>query len=258
MSDQPENSSAEARPRGILSSADREYLRGERDLSGSAERNTRQRIRERIQAGLADFELLWSLLPDHDLEQVFYPDDSRERQRIRSWSQQALAVILLGLWMNRDPHWERIEDAIEQAAFASGQLAKADVELQTETAPDGELLLAQIQHKQQRIEQLQERIEQGDLGESDITNLEAELEKEEIFQYQLFEKALIDSSVDPDKLSSLSVFGAEFEMSAEDIEQTQTNYEESPIARRSFPVIVDKSYLPEEAEKTSRNQSEND
>lgn len=44
--------------RGILSEADREYLKGEKDLSAGAERNARQRIRERVQASIHDYRLL--------------------------------------------------------------------------------------------------------------------------------------------------------------------------------------------------------
>lgn len=58
--------------RGILSQADRAYLRGESDLASvQSERNTRARIRDRIYQSILDFELLVEQLPDRDRELVF-------------------------------------------------------------------------------------------------------------------------------------------------------------------------------------------
>jgi len=45
------------RDRGIFTTADREYLLGERELSDQAERNTRHRIRNRLQNGIYDLGL---------------------------------------------------------------------------------------------------------------------------------------------------------------------------------------------------------
>lgn len=242
MVKETDNSTTEDCPRGLLTEADREFLRGERELSESAERNARQRIRDRVQTGIADFELLWSLLPDRDLELIFYPDDGDERQRIRSWSQQAMAFLLLGLWTNRDPHADRVADAIEQAAFASGWLADAEVNLETERAPEGDLLLAKMQHKNKRINDLRERIAQENLGELSEQELKDELEQEAAFQYYLFEKGLMDSSVDAEKFSSMRVLGLETDMPPEDVEKSQQAWEETPLVRRMLPVVVDKSY----------------
>lgn len=60
------------RDRGVLSAADRAYLRGEQTYgSVQAERNARARIRERIYDALLDFELLVEHLPERDRELVF-------------------------------------------------------------------------------------------------------------------------------------------------------------------------------------------
>lgn len=65
-------SSDNERGRGVLSAADRAYLRGDRDFgSVQAERNARARIRERIYDALRDFELLVEGLDDRDLALVF-------------------------------------------------------------------------------------------------------------------------------------------------------------------------------------------
>lgn len=60
------------RPRGILSQADRAYLRGESDLASTqSERNTRARIRDRTYNAMCDFELLVERLPERDRRLIF-------------------------------------------------------------------------------------------------------------------------------------------------------------------------------------------
>ncbi len=64
--------SGDDRQRGILSQADRAYLRGESDLASTqSERNTRARIRDRTYNAMLDFELLVERLPEHDRRLVF-------------------------------------------------------------------------------------------------------------------------------------------------------------------------------------------
>ncbi|MFC4550606.1 MULTISPECIES: hypothetical protein [Halorussus] len=64
--------SGEDRERGILSRADRTYLRGETDFASvQSERNARARIRDRIYESMFDFELLVEHLSERDRELVF-------------------------------------------------------------------------------------------------------------------------------------------------------------------------------------------
>lgn len=64
--------SGDERARGILSQADRAYLRGETELASvQSERNTRARIRDRIYESVFDFELLVEHLSEKDRELVF-------------------------------------------------------------------------------------------------------------------------------------------------------------------------------------------
>ncbi|MEE6209583.1 hypothetical protein U3A55_05380 [Salarchaeum sp. III] len=64
--------SGSERPRGLLSSADRAYLRGDGELgSTQAERNARGRIRDRVEHALLDFEVLLEGLSERDRELVF-------------------------------------------------------------------------------------------------------------------------------------------------------------------------------------------
>ena len=60
------------RDRGMLSPADRAYLRGETELASvQSERNTRARIRDRIHDSLFDFEVLVEHLSERDRRLVF-------------------------------------------------------------------------------------------------------------------------------------------------------------------------------------------
>lgn len=60
------------RERGVLSPADRDYLRGESDLASvQSERNTRARVRERVYHAVLDFELLVEHLSETDRRLVF-------------------------------------------------------------------------------------------------------------------------------------------------------------------------------------------
>jgi len=60
------------RDRGVLTTADREYLLGERELShDQSKRNAEARIRRRIENGILDFDLLTHYLDEADRRQVF-------------------------------------------------------------------------------------------------------------------------------------------------------------------------------------------
>jgi hypothetical protein len=231
----------EERPRGILSPADRQYLVGEKELSQGAERNTRQRIRERIQNSLFDARLLWEFLPENDLEQIFYPDDTDERHRIRSSSQYALSFLFLGLWLNRDPHQERLEDAITQAFYANDKLASVNIEIDTESIPSGDLLLAKLKHKEERIGEIQNQLTTGEVGEAEEEALKDELRQEFEYIYLLFEKALTDPTVDSEALSDI-LFLKGTELSAKEIEQEQKIWKEALQERQPLPVVIDKIY----------------
>ena len=59
------------RPRGVLTSDDRAYLLGQKDLGDQAERDTRYRIRERVKNALWDFNLLSEFQERRDREKIF-------------------------------------------------------------------------------------------------------------------------------------------------------------------------------------------
>lgn len=66
----------EERERGVLSSADRRYLRkGGDDLSEGSEYNTKRRIRRRVENSLLDFTILFEELEEEEREKIFHTDD---------------------------------------------------------------------------------------------------------------------------------------------------------------------------------------
>ncbi|WP_232703092.1 hypothetical protein [Halobacterium wangiae] len=65
-------SGSSERGRGVLTEADRAFLRGDRALSSvQAERNARARIRDRVYDALLDFEVLVEHLAARDVQLVF-------------------------------------------------------------------------------------------------------------------------------------------------------------------------------------------
>jgi hypothetical protein len=70
----------DARDRGVLTTADRQYLRGEKnDITADTEVNTRVRIRKRIKHTLADFELLTHNLSPRDRKLLFKESGQSKR-----------------------------------------------------------------------------------------------------------------------------------------------------------------------------------
>lgn len=106
------------RPRGILSKADRRLLTGESEIEPKSqqERNARARIRERIGAGLRDFEFLAdpNYLEERDLDRVLEPGGSTNDSDVRGDKGQSMSI------QTEDPHIDpEITDAlVEMVAFA--------------------------------------------------------------------------------------------------------------------------------------------
>lgn len=67
--DQPATPHDADRERGIFTESDRKFILGEKDLSDQAERNTRYRIRNRLENGIKDL-VLANMLDDSDRKQV--------------------------------------------------------------------------------------------------------------------------------------------------------------------------------------------
>lgn len=86
------------RGRGVLSAADRAYLRGETTLASvQSERNTRARIRERLYDALLDFEVLVEHLPERDLDLVFEKRVQADGTEAFDGLVSALALLYRGI-----------------------------------------------------------------------------------------------------------------------------------------------------------------
>ncbi len=101
------------RMRGMLSPADREFLRGEAEFSSvQAERNARARIRNRVYESTYDFELLVEQLSERDRKLVFEKrlgeSDGRE-------AYDALVSALAFLYRGIDDTGIDFEDALAEA-----------------------------------------------------------------------------------------------------------------------------------------------
>lgn len=69
----------EERKRGILTPADRRYLRGDEELTEGSEYNTRRRIRERVRNSILDFAILYDHLDESDRSKIFKTDEGAWR-----------------------------------------------------------------------------------------------------------------------------------------------------------------------------------
>ena len=63
------------RDRGVLTTDDRDYLKGRKNLQQDSERNARKRIRDRVRNGVYDFEYLTEDLEGRDVEQLVTDGD---------------------------------------------------------------------------------------------------------------------------------------------------------------------------------------
>jgi hypothetical protein len=104
---------SEDRYRGILSPADRDYLRGEATFgSVQAERNARARVRDRIYDSLYDFEILVESLSTHDRELVF---EKRVGNADGKAAYDALVASLAFLYQGIEDTEVDFEDALTEA-----------------------------------------------------------------------------------------------------------------------------------------------
>ena len=80
------------RKRGILTTDDRDYLRGRKNMKRASERNARQRIRDRTRNGLYDFEPLTNELADKDVSQLATQNGTVDKNILNA-AEYAIAFI---------------------------------------------------------------------------------------------------------------------------------------------------------------------
>jgi len=123
------NRDARDREPGMLTYDDREYLLGQKNVSGGSEAQLRQRMRDRVRNALLDFELLLKAMEDRDIQTIFdniteppWPRES-EISEVYHGSEYALAFLYYGITECTHANFERLlETAIERG---SGRQRKA-------------------------------------------------------------------------------------------------------------------------------------
>lgn len=130
----------DSRPRGILSPADRAYLRGESTLaSDQAEYDTRYRIRERIRHAMLDFDLLFEQLSAADRRQVFTPGVD-EHEAFTDALVSAVAFWYLGTATYDPPRKnlfaEGIRRAVEREADGESAFCSVRIDVDRPTRAD--------------------------------------------------------------------------------------------------------------------------
>jgi hypothetical protein len=134
------------RSRGMLSKTDREYLLGLKDYKNKqSEANRRQDIRDRIKNTLQDFKIVWTLLEEHDRDQVF---TSLGDETVDDSIEAIISFVYLGL--NQDI--PRIEEAIKRGILAGenvsseGETKQVDVSINIDYYPDVEDAKEKVQN----------------------------------------------------------------------------------------------------------------
>jgi len=147
---------SDERPRGVLSPADRRFLRGEADLqSDQSAYDARYRIRQRVRNALLDFSLLFESLDDRDREQVFDGDDELTAAIV-----DAVAFLYLGAANAAPPREMLFTEGLQRAERRrAGGRPTAHVEV---GAADRD-----------RLEEIVETIESGRLHELSESELRA-------------------------------------------------------------------------------------
>jgi len=80
------------RKHGILTTDNRDYLSGRKDLVDDAERNARKRVRDRTRDGLYDFEYLTEGLEDRDVTQIV-TDNGEVNERVFEAAEDVIAFL---------------------------------------------------------------------------------------------------------------------------------------------------------------------
>jgi hypothetical protein len=119
-------------PSGLLTAAEREKLT-DPETPASTRDDIRERTRERLSATLGDIRTLYPTLRETDIEAVFAPSGDRDLADTRVATQDALALLVLGM-LHNDNHIEmRLSDAIRNATLDYGE--DVSVELNIRRGP---------------------------------------------------------------------------------------------------------------------------
>ncbi len=174
----------EERPRGILSPADRKYLKNPDEYSDQAAYERRQSIVTRVHEAFHDFPVLVSRLEEERRREAFEDRDLDHKDHTLNVLSSAFAFLYLGITdtvepeeLAKDAFEDSIADGVQRAYLQRGisvdgvtvtievDTGPTIEELKDEENPDPETLFQLFQAGEMSIEELRERVEFVSLGE---------------------------------------------------------------------------------------------
>jgi hypothetical protein len=168
------------RPRGILSTADREYLFGQREYEHpQSEANRKQDIRERIVNSFLDFSALALRLSEEEREKVF--DELLSEHQFEEPFASTISFLYLGLGEDLGKLEKIIEDGVYIGANSSrigrwsGEVADVDTSINVERQPDRSEIIAKFEEgntDQLTPAEIGFLVRAGQLNEDDLRELE--------------------------------------------------------------------------------------
>lgn len=170
------------RPRGILTEADRSFLKGKKEFSSEqSERDARYRIRQRIKNSILDFSIITRYLDSKDRDQIFKPLAQKSGNSLEEFQET----------LNSEAFNQFVEDTMlingvsDTFGFFYKATKSADVsfeEMLESTIEDIESddgyvveevnVSIEIERKQPDIQELKSKMEQGEaLSSNEIATL---------------------------------------------------------------------------------------
>jgi len=171
------------RPRGILSEADRRYLRNPDEYSKQAGYERRQAIIDRTHEALHDFSLLVSELDEDSRHRAFEDRDLENKDHTINVLSSAFAFLYLGITdtvepadLAKDAFESMVGQGIKKAYLQRGESVRnVTVDIEVETGPPIEQLREQDELHLFEIFQM---IEAGELPADEATELMNEILQE--------------------------------------------------------------------------------
>lgn len=142
------------RDRGILSQADRDYLLGKKDLSDQSQRDTRYRIRNRVENAIIDFYLLNAGLEQNDQKQVFEKAELDDLVEI-------FHFVHSGIHLSRENSDIDATTELFETLVSEG-LNRSLVELDSEHIIHDVEVTVTVDRSTAEVEELQEKFKEGE------------------------------------------------------------------------------------------------
>lgn len=125
------------RDRGILSPADRKFIRAtererEENYSRPARIERRREVQKRAENALLDFPLLLDFFTDEMYSELSAPGDDRGNKKVPSHAFDAAVAFIYLTQANPKLFERRVENAIERASLQADLYARVDCEIDAE------------------------------------------------------------------------------------------------------------------------------